>query len=140
MGRALGLPDGFNKNTLCSCVKVHYVPVLLKKQIVITANGERQENDDSINAHVMSEYSGASFLKLKGQASHVEYFQNVLLSRKLKRQTLRFKTGQYAALALTALTLTVQAALLGLGSGCSVAWNVVYFIWKMLPASGTSSH
>ena len=33
-----------------TCVKVHYVPVLLKKQIVITANGERQEREsDKIN-------------------------------------------------------------------------------------------
>ena len=32
-----------------TCVKVHYVPVLLKKQIVI-ANGERQEREsDKIN-------------------------------------------------------------------------------------------
>ena len=28
-----------------TCVKVHYVPVLLKKQIVVTANGERQESE-----------------------------------------------------------------------------------------------
>ena len=67
---------------------------------------------DKINAHVMSEYNGTSFLNLKGQASPVEYFQNFLLSRKLKHQIIRFKTGQWATRTLTVLTLTVQAALL----------------------------
>lgn len=30
---------------LARSVKVHYVPVLLNKQIVITANGESQESE-----------------------------------------------------------------------------------------------